>query len=186
MGSAKMTFICDKHGLILCGDTCINCEREREQITPKITPPTPRFSPRHIDSIHGGGAFAMAMTIMAIKPDAQTEGFLKWRKACESAAIEGFCAVRAQEGIKKISDGLQQAADQSLLALLFGPAPDAGAQSAPPGAVSVDELRRQIDAVMEESRLMEPKPMITNFMGLDLAKGPSVTVKSIAGLRVET
>ncbi len=104
-----MPFTCDKHGYILYGDTCLNCDREREPITPKITPPTPRFSPRHIDSIQDGGAFALAMTITPIKPDAQMEGFLKWRKAYTSAII-----------------------------------------------------------------------------GFDLAKGPSVTVKSIAGLRVET
>lgn len=36
-----MPFNCDKHGYILYGATRLNCERDREQITPQ----TPKFSP---------------------------------------------------------------------------------------------------------------------------------------------
>lgn len=43
-----MPFNCDKHGYILYGATRLNCEREQEQIAPKITPQAPLFSPHHL------------------------------------------------------------------------------------------------------------------------------------------
>lgn len=58
-----MPFTCDKHGFILYGDSCLNCERERAPITPKITPPIPRKSPLCADNIRSDGADAMAMAI---------------------------------------------------------------------------------------------------------------------------
>ena len=71
-----MPFNCDKHGYILHGTTCLNCEREQEQITPKITPQTPRGI---FDSFRSDGADAAAMATAPLLPDAQMEKLFKLR-----------------------------------------------------------------------------------------------------------
>lgn len=73
-----MAFEC-KHGQILYGTTCLNCEREREQITPKITPRAPRKPPRIFDSFRCDAADAAAMAIAPLLPDAQMERLFKLR-----------------------------------------------------------------------------------------------------------
>lgn len=50
-----MAFTCDKHGFILYGNSCLNCEREQEP----ITPPIPRKSP--LENAKDGDEFIRAL-----------------------------------------------------------------------------------------------------------------------------
>lgn len=83
-----MPFEC-KHGQILYGTTCLNCEREQEQITPKITPQTPRFSPLYADNIRDG-ADALRMAMAPLLPPRHTLFICKPWAHGSSVTIEEF------------------------------------------------------------------------------------------------
>jgi hypothetical protein len=98
-----MPFTCDKHGFILYGNSCLNCERERVPITPKITEQThyPKWHFRtkalsrgEVLDLYPSGADAAAMAIAPLLPNTHMEQFSKWRRAYTSAIIEGFIAGR--------------------------------------------------------------------------------------------
>lgn len=157
-----MPFTCDKHGFILYGDSCLNCERERAPITPKITPPTPRFSPRIFDSFRCDGADAMAM---AITPRFSTK-LLAQTAQPMSAKMEVL--------VKKLSERMQQEADKSLMgALYFGSTPTTGAQTPPE------------DFSLDETMFSPPRRQPIKYLAWDYAR-PSLIMGSVVRLKVET